>query len=145
MGTLKLCCVVLSQSVTSNTFWPDGLQPTRLLCPWGLSGKNTGVGSHVLLHGPWYYSAVKKKEWNNIIGSTLDGPRDYNTKWSKSERQMPYDFTYIWNLKYDTNELTYETETDSQTYRTDLWLPMGRGDEERWTESLGLVDTNCYI
>ena len=23
--------------------------------------------------------------------------------------------TYMWNLKYDTNELIYETETDSQT------------------------------
>ena len=29
----------------------------------------------------------------------------------------------MWNLKYDTNELFYETETDSQTWRTDLWLP----------------------
>ena len=28
------------------------------------------------------------------------------------------------NLKYDTNELIYETETDSE--RTDLWLPRGR-------------------
>ena len=47
----------------------------------------------------------------------MDGPRDYHTKWSKSEgeRQIPYDITYMWNLKYDTNELTYETETDSQT------------------------------
>ena len=26
---------------------------------------------------------------------------------------------YIRNLKYDTNELIYETETDSQTQRTD--------------------------
>ena len=33
----------------------------------------------------------------------------------------------MWNLKYDTNELIYERETDSQTYRTDLWLPRGRG------------------
>ena len=31
---------------------------------------------------------------------------------------MPYDITYMWNLKYDTNELIYETETDSQTLRT---------------------------
>ena len=31
------------------------------------------------------------------------------------ERQIPYDITYMWNLKYDTNELIYETETDSQT------------------------------
>ena len=26
-----------------------GLQPTRLLCPWGSPGKNTGVGCHFLL------------------------------------------------------------------------------------------------
>ena len=26
-----------------------------------------------------------------------------------------YDITYMWNLKYDTNEFIYETETDSQT------------------------------
>ena len=36
----------------------------------------------------------------------MDGPRDYYTKQSKSEtkRQMPYDITYKWNLKYYTNE-----------------------------------------
>ena len=32
----------------------------------------------------------------------------------------------MWSLKYDTNELIYKTETDSQTQRTDLWLPKGR-------------------
>ena len=32
----------------------------------------------------------------------------------------------MWNLKHDTDELIYETETDSQAYRTDLWLPWGR-------------------
>ena len=26
-----------------------------------------------------------------------------------------YDITYMWNLKYNTNEHIYETETDSQT------------------------------
>ena len=37
----------------------------------------------------------------------MDGPRDYHTQWSKSdgERQI-YDITYMWNLKYYTNELT---------------------------------------
>ena len=29
--------------------------------------------------------------------------------------QIPYDITYMWNLKKDTNELIYKTETDSQT------------------------------
>ena len=28
----------------------------------------------------------------------------------------------MWNLNYDTNELTYETETDSQIQRTNYWL-----------------------
>ena len=40
---------------------------------------------------------------------------------------MPYDITYMCNLKYDTNELIYKTETDSQTLKTYLWLPKGKG------------------
>ena len=31
------------------------------------------------------------------------------------ERQISYDIAYMWDLKYDTNELIYKTETDSQT------------------------------
>ena len=47
----------------------------------------------------------------------MDETRDYHTKWSKSdrERQIPYDVTYMWNLKYGTNESTYKIETDWQT------------------------------
>ena len=69
-----------------------------------------------------------KKEQNNAICSNMDATRDDHTKQSKSERerQIPNDITYTWNLKYDTNELIYKTETDSQTQRTDLWLPSGR-------------------
>ena len=44
-------------------------------------------------------------------------------KVSEKETKIPYDIIAMCNLKYDTNELIYETETDSQTYRTDLWLP----------------------
>ena len=43
------------------------------------------------------------------------------------ERQIPYDITYMWNLKYDKNELIYNTETDSQTQKTNLWPPKGKG------------------
>ena len=47
-----------------------------------------------------YYSAIKKNE-NNAICSNMDGPRDYHTKLSKSdrERQISYDAAYMWNLK----------------------------------------------
>ena len=38
-------------SVMSDSLWPHGLYPARLLCPWDSPGKNTGVGSHSLLQG----------------------------------------------------------------------------------------------
>ena len=45
----------------------------------------------------------------------------------KTDRQIPYDITYMWNLKYDTNELIYETETDSQTQTTTCGCQGGGG------------------
>ena len=38
-----------SRSVMSDSEWPHGLQPTRLLRPWDFPGKSTGVGCHRLL------------------------------------------------------------------------------------------------
>ena len=29
------------------------------------------------------------------------------------QRQISYDTVYMWNLKFDTNELIHETETDA--------------------------------
>ena len=57
-----------------------------------------------------------KKERKNAICSNVDGPRDYHTKWNNSnrERQVSYDITYMWNLRYDTNESFCETETESR-------------------------------
>ena len=42
---------VLSCSFVSNSLWPYGLYPTRLLYPWNFPGKNTGVGCRFLLQG----------------------------------------------------------------------------------------------
>ena len=33
--------------------------------------------------------------------------------------------TYMWTLKDDINELIYKPEIDSQTQKTNLWLPEG--------------------
>ena len=45
-----------------------------------------------------YYSAIKKR--NDAICSNMGGPRDYHTKWSKSDsgRQISYDITHMWTL-----------------------------------------------
>ena len=63
-----------------------------------------------------YYSAIKKNEimpfeatWIDLEIVILSEVK------SERERQIPYDITYMSNLKYDTNEHIYETDTDSQT------------------------------
>ena len=60
-----------------------------------------------------------RKEQNDAICSDMDGPRDYHTKWSKSdrERQLSYDVTYTWNqiFKNDTNELIYKQISKSNS------------------------------
>ena len=43
------CVCVLSHFSLSDSVWPYGPQPTRLLCPWNFPGKNTGGGCHFLL------------------------------------------------------------------------------------------------
>ena len=61
-----------SHSVMSNSFWPHGLQPTRLFRPWDSPGKNTGVGCHFLLQ------CMKVKSENEVAQScpTPSDPMD---------------------------------------------------------------------
>ena len=53
------------------------------------------------------------------------GPRDYDTKRSKSEREIRHSITYTWNLKNYTNGLIYKAERHTKTQKTNLWLPKG--------------------
>ena len=65
----------------------------------------------------------------------MDATRDPLSELSQKEREIPYDITCMWNIKYGTNEPIYKIEIDSQTQRLDLWLPRrkvwernGKGD-----------------
>ena len=64
----------------------------------------------------------------NAICSNMDGPKDYHTKWSQKEGQIPYDITYMWNLKYNTNEHIYKKKK-SHKCREQSW---GCQREGRW-------------
>ena len=44
----------------------------------------------------------------------MDATRDYHTKQSQKEKDKYHDITYMWNLKYDTNEPIYETEQNQR-------------------------------
>lgn len=60
----------------------------------------------------------------------------YFAKWNKSdkEKQTPYDFAYMWNLKNQTNKTKHK---HTQTY-SQLWVA-ARG-EERWMGKIGEAD-----
>ena len=41
-----------------------------------------------------------KKEWNNAICSNMDGPRDYHTKWNKSDKDKYHMIPYAESKKW---------------------------------------------
>ena len=51
-----------------------------------------------------------KKEWSLAIFDNIDGPKGYYAQQSKSdrERQMLYDFTYMYSLKNKTSAQTWK-------------------------------------
>ena len=77
----------------------------------------------------------------------MDGPRDFHTERGKSEkeRHIPYDITYIQNLKYDMNKHIYEIKIDTNIENK---VVVAKGEErmkEGKIESLGLVEASYYI
>ena len=65
----------------------------------------------------WYiyaiecYSAIKKNEVMSFAATWMDPVTVILSEVREGENDIPY----IWNLKSDTIELIYKTETDSQT------------------------------
>ena len=69
----------------------------------------------VVVHGDNLILLSHKKRKKNASCRNMDGPGDYHTKLSKSERERQIYITYTWNVKYGKNEPICKTETDSQT------------------------------
>ena len=53
------------------------------------------------------------------------------------QKDKYYVITYMWNIKYEPNELTFEIDTGSRSYRRDWWLPSRRRLGEGW---IGILD-----
>ena len=56
----------------------------------------------------------------------------------KEKDKHHMNITYMWNLNCGTNEPTFKTDTDSQTQRSDLWLPSGRRGGSRMDREFGV-------
>ena len=92
-----------------------------------------------------YYSAIKKNEIMPFAATWMQLEIIILSEVSQKEkRQILYDITSMWNLKYDTNEPICETETESGTESRQV-VAKGEGAREGWIGSLGLADANWYI
>ena len=67
---------------------------------------------HTHIHTMKCYSAIKKNEITVFAATWLDLEIIILSQ-SERERQIPY-ITYKRNLKYDINQLIYDTETNPQ-------------------------------
>ena len=61
-----------SCSVVSDSVWPHGLQPTRLLRPWDFPGKSTGVGCHCLLLSMPRYPEIQEPQFKDCYSWSLE-------------------------------------------------------------------------
>ena len=67
-----------------------------------------------------YYSAIEKNETMAFAATCMD--LEIITLSEVRQRRISYDFTYMWNLKNDTNELTYNTETRLEDFKNKLMV-----------------------
>ena len=63
-----------------------------------------------------YYSAIKRNK-SLAICNNMGGPRGNYAKQNKSDRkrQIPYDLTYMWNLKTKQNKTTQKMNKQNKT------------------------------
>ena len=73
-----------SRSVVSDSLWPHGLWPTRLLRPWDFPGASTGVGCHFR----WSSQLRGRTLVSRIAG------RCFNL-WATREARLVMEFLYI--------------------------------------------------
>ena len=76
----------------------------------------------------------------------MDATRDYHTKQKVSQKEKDkYDITYMWNLKYDTDELMYKQKHTQRHGEQTCGYQGGEGVGEGWTENFRLVNANYCI
>ena len=67
---------VLSWSVMSNSSWPHGLKPTRILLPWDSPGKNIRAGCPALLQGIFSTQGLNHISYISLIAGRFFTTRD---------------------------------------------------------------------
>ena len=70
-GEVRFSRLLSDPLIVADSVRPHGLQPARLLCPWGFPGKSTRVGCRVHLQG---HPACKQCCWDVNPGLQTQRP-----------------------------------------------------------------------
>ena len=75
-----------------------------------------------------YYSAIKKNEVMSFTATWMDLEiiKLSEVRWTEKDKYHMTSLIYEIQ-KNNTNELIYKSEINSQTQKTNLWLPRGKG------------------
>ena len=107
----------------------------------GLTHTHTHAHTHTHTH-TWILLS-HRKDWNDVICSNIDGPRDYHTKRSKSEKDNYHMISNImiplicgtWNV---TNETYLRNRGRLTGTENRLWVSRGRGGED-WDQQMQTI------
>ena len=76
------------------------------------------------------WATQPQEEWNKSICSNMDWPRDYHTKWSKSNRERNITWYYLYvecKKKNDTNDLFTNQRQIHRHRKQTQQSPKGKG------------------
>ena len=59
-----------------------------------------------------YYSAIEKNGIMPFVATRMDPEITILNEVNQTKKDKYHGITFMWNLKNDTNEFTYKTETD---------------------------------
>ena len=71
-----------------------------------------------------------EKEWNNAIWSNMNGPRDYHTKWSQTERETNTIRYHLYVESKILQKLTYLQKKEIHSHRKQSYDYQRRKGEE---------------
>ena len=109
--------------------WLYGLQPARLLCPWGSPGENPGAGCCALLQGTFH---TKVSNWHLFMSpATAGGFFTTSATWEALRRECYVRMFHLYSRFY--------IEPTSFEDSPSVWvLNMSEGPRDTWTlESQG--------
>ena len=83
----------------------------------------------------------QKNEWNNAICSNMDGPGDYHTKWSKSDKDK---YRMMWNLKKMIQTTHLQNRNRLTDLENDFMATQARGRGGGAGDRLGVWDWHVH-